>query len=231
MKAAVYSGTRNLYPDMVTAAKSLLHNSDVDKVYFLIEDDEFPEWLPPSIETINVSEQPYFRKDGANYNNPWTYMVLMKAAMHRLFPNLDRILCLDVDTVVVDDISELWSLDLSNYYLAGAIEPLKTKENTYINAGVMMLNLNNMRTYGKGDELIATLNRKKFICCEQDCIAERCQGGILEISGDYNACNYTEHSDKPRIVHYAAVKNWQKNTRAKWHRYLTQYRKMPWEEV
>lgn len=158
-------------------------------------------------------------------------MVLMKAAMHRVFPKLDRILCLDVDTVVVDDISELWDLDLSHYYVAGAIEPLKAKEEVYINAGVMMLNLNNLRTYGKGDELIATLNRKKFMCCEQDCIAERCQGGILEISGDYNACNYTEHSNKPKIVHYAAVKNWQKNTRAKWHRYLTQYRKMPWEEV
>ena len=91
MKAAVYSGTRNLYSDMVTAAKSLLHNSDVDKVYFLIEDDKFPEYLPPQIETVNVSDQPYFKKSSPNYCNGWTYMVLMKAAMHRIFPNLDRI--------------------------------------------------------------------------------------------------------------------------------------------
>lgn len=229
MKAAVYSGTRNLYSDMVTAAKSLLHNSDVDKVYFLIEDDEFPEYLPPQIETINVSDQQYFKKSSPNYCNGWTYMVLMKAAMHRIFPNLDRILCLDVDTVVVDDISELWDLDLSRYYVAGARE--FQFDDLYINAGVIMLNLSKLRSLGKGDELIAVLNRKKFLCCEQDCINERCIGGILEISGDYNACNYTNHSDKPKIVHFAAVRNWQKNTRAKYHRYLTKYRKMSWEEV
>lgn len=229
MKAAVYCGTRNLYADMVTAAKSLLHNTDVDNVYFLIEDDTFTHELPPQIETINVSDQTYFSKDSPNYNSGWTYMVLMKAAMHRVFPKLDRILCLDVDTIVLDDISELWDLDMAGYYIAGARE--FQFEDLYINAGVMMLNLSRLRSLGKGDELIAVLNRKKFGWCEQDCFNERCIGGILEISGDYNACNYTIHSNKPKVVHYAAIPNWQKNTRAKWHRYLTQYRKMPWEEV
>lgn len=233
MKAAVYCGTRNLYADMVTAAKSLLCNSDVDKIYFLIEDDEFTYELPPQIEAINVSDQPYFRKDSPNYYTGWTYMVLMKTALHRMFPDLDRILCLDVDTIVDKDISELWDLNLNRYYLAAAKEPKTSEERgvLYVNAGVMMLNLNNLRSLGKGDELIAVLNRKKFTWCEQDCIAERCQGGILEISGDYNACNYTEHSNDPKIVHFAAVKNWQKNTRAKYYRKLTKYRKMSWEDV
>lgn len=229
MKAAVYCGTRNLYADMVTAAKSLLHNTDVDKVYFLIEDDTFTHELPPQIETINVSDQTYFSKDSPNYNSGWTYMVLMKAAMHKVFPKLDRILCLDVDTIVLDDISELWDLDMAGYYIAGARE--FQFEDLYINAGVMMLNLSRLRSLGKGDELIAVLNRKKFGWCEQDCFNERCIGGILEISGDYNACNYTIHSNKPKVVHYAAIPNWQKNRRAKWHSCLTKYRKMSWEEI
>ena len=46
MKAAVYSGTRNLYPDMVTAAKTLVKYSSVDKIYFLTEDDRFPAVFP-----------------------------------------------------------------------------------------------------------------------------------------------------------------------------------------
>ena len=45
IKAAVYTGTRNLYKQMVVAVKSLIRNSDVDKIYLLIEDDEFPYWL------------------------------------------------------------------------------------------------------------------------------------------------------------------------------------------
>lgn len=56
MKAAVYCGTRNLYRQMITAAKSLLIHSDVDKIYFLIEDDDFPYSLPPEIECLCVKE-------------------------------------------------------------------------------------------------------------------------------------------------------------------------------
>ena len=55
MKAAVYGGTRNVYRNMLAPMKSLLMNSDVDKIYFLIEDDEFPYPLPKEVECINVS--------------------------------------------------------------------------------------------------------------------------------------------------------------------------------
>jgi len=37
--------------------KSLLIHSNVEKIYFLIEDDEFPYKLPPEVECINVSKQ------------------------------------------------------------------------------------------------------------------------------------------------------------------------------
>lgn len=231
MRAAVYSGTRNLYPDMVTAAKSLINNSDVEKVYFLIEDDVFPVPLPPIIETVNVSDQPFFRKDGPNYKNGWTYMVLMKLALHRMFPDLDAILCLDVDTVVVENVSALWRVPISSYYVAGVKEPVKSTDRLYINAGVMLMNLRRLRSSYKGDEMISAVNRKRYVFCEQDCIAERCQGGILELPKEYNACEFMGFSGEPKIVHYAAVKNWQKNTKAKWHKYLTLYRKMPWEDV
>ena len=55
MRAAVYCGTRNLYQDMMTAAKSLIIHSDVEKIYFLMEDDQFPYELPKEIECINIS--------------------------------------------------------------------------------------------------------------------------------------------------------------------------------
>ena len=37
MRAAVYSGTRNVYENMLISAKSLLEHSNVEKIYFLIE--------------------------------------------------------------------------------------------------------------------------------------------------------------------------------------------------
>ena len=38
-KVVVYSGTRNVYPQMYVSLKSLLLNTEIDRVYLLIEDD------------------------------------------------------------------------------------------------------------------------------------------------------------------------------------------------
>ena len=160
MKQAVYCGTRNVYADMIPSVKSLLINSDVDKIYLLIEDDIFPYELPDCVETINVSGQQYFDHDSPNYNNSWTWMVLMRAALHRVFDS-DRILSLDIDTIAEKDISDLWDLPIEDYYLAGVREPHKSSNRLYINAGVMLLNLEKLRD-GKGDEIITALNTKKY---------------------------------------------------------------------
>ena len=107
MRAAVYSGTKNLYPYMVNSAKSLLNFSNVEKIYFLIEDDIFPYQLPNIFQCINISNQTYFPSDGPNFNNVCTYMVLIRAAYTKIFPDLDRILSIDMDTVINENISEL----------------------------------------------------------------------------------------------------------------------------
>lgn len=221
MKAAVYCGTRNLYADMLPAIKALLINSDVEKIYLLIEDDIFPYYLPNCVECINVSEQTYFDHDGPNYRNGWTYMVLMRAALHRVFPDLDKIVSLDVDTIAAKDVSGLWDYDIEDYYLAGCKEPHKSRGSLYINAGVMVMNLAKLRD-GKGDEIIEALNTRRFPFNEQDCINELCQGGILEISSDYNANAYTIPTSTPKMVHFAAIPQWKDAPLVK------QYRDMAW---
>lgn len=222
MKAAVYCGTRNLYSDMVTAAKSLKLNSDVEKIYFLIEDDIFPLPLPDYIECVNVGNQQIFNHTGPNYHNGWTYMVLMRAALHKVFPELDRILSLDVDTVVTGDISELWDIDVTDYYFAGVKEPMKSGASLYINAGVMIVNLKKLRD-GKGNEIVNALNTQRFPYNEQDCINQLCKGKILEISSDYNANNYTIPTRTPKIVHFAAIPSWQNAP------LVQMYREKAWE--
>jgi len=210
MKAACYCATRNIYGDLAPSVNSLLANSDVDKVYLLIEDDTFPYKLPQKVETRNVKEQTYFHRNGPNFNNSWTYMVLMRAALHREFPDLDRILSLDVDTIVAKDISELWELPIDDYWIAGAREPYKSQfYDLYINCGVMLMNLKKLREDGKGDELINALNTKRYSYNEQDAIADLCHGGIYELPSDYNANEYTKPTVTPKIIHFAAIQHWQ----------------------
>lgn len=209
-KAAVYCGTRNLYPNMITAAKSLLLHSDVEKIYFLTEDDDFPFILPLKTENINISNQVYFDKNGPNYNSPWTYMVLIRAALSKIFSDLDCILSLDVDTIVNKNISDIWNIPLDDYYLAGVKEPEKsTQEYSYVNLGVVLFNLKKLREDKKDDEIIYLLNTKKYDYNEQDCINELCKGYIVELEPDYNVSNYTAEAKHRKIIHYAQVKDWQ----------------------
>ena len=213
MRAAVYSGTRNVYQDMLTSAKSLLIYSNVDKIYFLIEDDQFPYDLPKEIECINVSHQTYFRADGPNFSSPWTYMILMRLALSKIFPQLDIILSLDMDTIVNENISELWNLDLGDNYFAAAIEPIKSTDTFLsINAGVMLINLKKLREDKKDDELINALNTKEYKFPEQDCITELCQNHILILPPDYNMNDSVDYKNAHfrRIIHYAGLKEWRK---------------------
>lgn len=201
-KAAAYCMTRNLYRAAVPSIKSLLVNSDVEVIYLIIEDDEFPVQLPRT-KVINVSGQNFFRAGGPNYVQRFTYMVLMRAALHRILKE-HRVLSLDYDTIIDGDISDLWDLPLADYYLAAGLEPHKTRSDFQaINAGVMMLNLKKLRD-GKGDEIIQVLNEKHFAFNEQDAINELCQGGILPLDPKYNVHTWSYPTDeKPVIVHYA----------------------------
>ena len=224
-RVAAYTGTRNLYKLMVPAVKSLLINSNVEKIYLLIEDDEFPFAMPEQVEVINVSNQKYFKQDGPNTNSRWTYMALMRVVFADMFPDLDRILSLDVDTIISKDISEIWDLDLDGYYFAAVAEPDKSSEgNLYTNAGVVLYNLDALRD-GKCREIIDVLNEKEYPFPDQDALNEKCQNHILCIPGDYNVTNFTTPTSNPKIIHYAAIKKWGNIDLVK------EYAKAPWDEI
>ena len=229
-KVAVYTGTKNLYRMMVPAVKSLLTNSDVDDIYLYIEDDVFPKeyGMPEEIvHVVNCKDQKYFKPDGPNMKSKFTYMALMRAAMAKEFENLDRILALDVDTIVVDDISKLWDLPLGDkYYLAASEEPGATeiKDIPYYNIGVCLYNLEKLRD-GKCDEVIEALNTKEYKYMEQDAFSELCQGAIYDMPSMYNSCDFTKPCSKPKIAHFAGYKKWDGRT------IVEQYMKSPWKEV
>ena len=97
-------------------------------------------------------------------------MVLLRAAFSKIFPNLDRILSLDCDVIVKENISDLWDIPLDGYYLAGAKEKKKSNSNrTYINTGVLLFNLKKWREDGMDDIVINDLNTYYRSYPEQDC--------------------------------------------------------------
>ena len=207
-RTALYAGTKNIYHDMVVSAKSLLYNNGADKVIFLTEDDEFTEPLPPCVEVINVSNQQYFPSTGPNFRCRWTYMVMTRVALTKMFPDLDRILTLDHDTIVRKPIDFLWDLDLTGYYYAAVEErQIRTRNKPYFNFGVAMHNLHQLRTDKVDDTIITTVNTVFLPYCEQDAVNSVCRGHIYELPQAYNALAFLAHQlpeDQIIIRHYAA---------------------------
>lgn len=228
MKHAAYFGTREVYGDMETSAKSLVANSDVDKVHFFIEDAEFPHELPSIVECHDVSGQQYFEPGGANYNTPYTYMTMMRAALCHVLPDVDVVLSLDTDTVCIGDASGAWDVDVDGCYLAATPESWATFRPGlfYCNTGVSLFSLKKLRD-GKADEIIDVLNRHYFRWPEQDAINYLCQGRIADMPPIYNWCPWVIQGDwkHPRIVHYAAQNDWRGKPP------VVKYRETEWTEA
>lgn len=233
-KAAVYAGTSNLYRDMTVAAKSLFANSDVDKVFFLVEDNWFPYDVCDDIECINIRGQQFFNPGGPNFNTHWTYMVLMRAALTKIFPDLDRVLSLDVDTIVEDDISDLWNLDMGDCVVAMVPEYMtgfRPFGPIYWNAGVMLQDMAKLRETGLDDQIIYALNHETFRCPEQCAFNKYCAGRIYTLPTRYNDGIVCGMSDNPAIAHFVGARNWQTWAAHKHNGLLKKYADMSWEEV
>ena len=234
MKHALYSGTRNLYDDMETAAKSLVANSDVDKIWMLVEDecfDYFRPFLPDIIEVIDVSGQQFFPEESPNMRSRFSYLSLMRAAL-ALMPELshiDRILSLDVDTICVRDVSHVWDMPVDDCYFSASAEPgecNRHKNMLYCNTGVAIYNLENLRD-GKAQEVVDCLNWRRYPNIEQDVFSFLCQGHIHDMPSEYNATAFTESCAKPRIKHFAGI------SAVKWReeQHVQAYRSMSWDEA
>jgi len=228
MKHALYSGTKNLYGDMQTAAKSLVANSDVDKIWLLTEGG-YDYHLPDFCEVLDVSNQEFFPQSSPNMSTPFSYMALMRAAL-ALMPELadvDRILSLDVDTVCLRDLSHAWDMPIDDCYFSASREPSACYKNMlYCNTGVALYNLEMLRD-GKAQEVVDCLNWRRYPNVEQDVFSFLCQGHIHDMPSEYNATRFTLPTSVVRIQHFAGMAT------PKWRaaRAVEEYRRMSWDRV
>lgn len=227
-KHAAYCGTRAIYGDMETAAKSLIAMSDVDVVHFVIEDAEFPRELPDIVRVHDLSGQTYFPPDGPNMSSGYTYMAMMRMALCHVLPRVGKVLSLDADTVCMADVSDIWDLPMDGCYFAAAHEWHRTGNGfLYTNAGVTLYDLKKLRD-GKADECIAVLNSRQYTWIEQDVGNYLCQGRIYDMPSTYNSNWWTDkNAPGAKIVHFAGVQRdgWINDSR------VTRWRDTPWDEV
>ena len=195
----VYFGSRELYGDFTTAINSLRAYNKAN-VYAIIEDDCLDI---PDVTYIKWDYRTLF--NDTNTRTKWKHFGVLRAALSFVLP-LDKVLSLDVDTIVTGDLTELWETDLTGYDMAMVREPYLSYGDPYYNAGVCLMNLAELRSSGTDIDMVKDLNTDEYRYVAQDVITRRCR--IKDIPSKWNSCMFTEHCYNPSILHFANRTDW-----------------------
>ena len=127
-----------------------------------------------------------------------------------LGPGVERLLYLDCDLLVCSDIAELWSTDLGDHILAAVPDAFSVdhvalgfeEQETYFNAGVLLIDLCRWRRSGLTDRAVEYIRRNTAALRhhDQDAINGVLRGNILPLPLKWNFT--PRHADAdPAVLH------------------------------
>lgn len=177
------------------------------------------------IEFVDVSKNIKKIKDKLlirdYYSNATYYRILIPS----LYPEYKKALYLDSDIVILDDIAKLYNVNINNY-LIGAVSEHWFRDyrefkgygkkviglsnyKKYINAGIMLMNLQNLRDIQFEDKFLHLLETVKYrFAQDQDYFNRICKGSIKYLNEYWNASGYLYKKTNPKIIHYTIFKPW-----------------------
>jgi lipopolysaccharide biosynthesis glycosyltransferase len=161
--------------------------------------------------TVNVSDLFNLRMANCkNIESRYTKYTLYRLLLPELLHTVDKILYLDADILVVGDLYPLYRTHVEHVAGvedSGAIEHREELGLTkYINAGVTLMNLNNIREQAIDRKWMAMVNYKKYRFNDQDIINMTCK--VDYVKPIWNSSVSTQLIEQPRVMHFAGVKPW-----------------------
>ena len=185
-RVVAYCCTRNLYYYAYLTIQQLCTYNTLDAIYLFVEDNTFNydfKHLP--VHIIIDNGQQWFNNKSAAWSVPLTYMSYLRLCLPFLLPNESLVLSLDIDTLVIDNIEHLFDLDMTNYYIAGCLEPKKTsyRKSLYTNFGVILMNLDKIRQDKIHEYWLKIANSDHYFweCGEQDIVNVTCKNAICRL--------------------------------------------------
>lgn len=159
-----------------------------------------------------------------------------------ILPNEDKVLYIDGDTIINADISEIFDCDINGYFCAGVRDILVDNDSDYkkligvsglyVNAGVLLFNLNEIRNSNVVQELFDISRKKQLKFQDQDAINIAFNGKIKEIDCIYNFKRthqklFPQKVKDAKIIHYVGPnKPWKKFSLNYLKRLFHKYRKI-----
>ena len=167
------------------------------------------------INIVPIKEELYTEYKQVKTLKHISFATFYRLKLSSLLPDIDRIIYFDCDMVVCSDLKDLYNTDLGDNYFGGCLDigwkKLFKVKRGYINAGMILFDLNKMREndverkfyeYTKNH-----LNNLKF--GDQDILNYSCKGHIAILDERWNvqSSNFTNRSsytNEPKVIHFIA---------------------------
>ncbi len=205
-----------LYPTIVSIT-SMMESAKKDTIYdlYIMHPDDFSDdskeklnflgakYKNCNIKLINMKKEYAEANESGHITTPAYY----RLSLSDLLPNLDKVLWIDGDTLIFDDLHEMYSLDVGdNYYLAylddkqgrALLKEFGLSDDEYVCDGVMVVNLKKLRKdsmTSKFKNFIEQYN-DKLIQHDQTVINAVCYGKIGILPPKFGMFNFSKTGRK-----------------------------------
>lgn len=246
----VYAADDDYMIIVIISITSLVLSANADTFYdvYILTEDNFSREneVRTSLAQYKDKMKIEFIKVGNRFEKAYLrYDFIGRPTYFRLaLPELlqeEKCIYLDADTIICSDLQRLYAIDTTDRYLAGVKAPwfhiredkdsysrqaMLPSMNQYVNAGVLLLNLNEMRKHNLADKFRDYL-KYDMECQDQDIMNSCCYGKIAFLPFHYNVMTkYAEWKledyrgcfpdaelidawNNPYIIHYAdRIKPW-----------------------
>lgn len=173
-----------------------------------------------SIEFVDLNKQLEKIEEKLYTRNYFSNTTYYRLFIPELYPEYDKAVYIDSDTVCLSDIAELYNTDMGDNLIAavsdGVVQTLKPFQdyvervvgvadyNNYFNAGVIVMNLKELREYKFEEKFIYMLGKIRFeVAQDQDYLNRLCKGRVKIIDYSWNRMPIMGKRDgEINLIHY-----------------------------
>ena len=223
-------------PFLAVALESLIRNSSKNYYYAIkilytdIEERNKKKIAKYERDNVKIEfvDLNYYIEEGKDKlytRDYYTNTTYFRLFIPNLYPQYDKVLYLDSDIVVLGDIADLYNVEIGDNLVAAAPDDVIQSSNIfqeyaervvgvakyqhYFNAGILLMNLDEMRKFDFQEKFLYLLEQIKFtVAQDQDYLNRLCKGRAKIISTVWDRMPIPDPNVKEedlKIIHYNLI--------------------------
>ena len=177
------------------------------------------------IEFVNLNYYIEKIKDKLYTRDYYTSTTYFRLFLPELYPQYDKVLYLDSDIVILKDVAQLYNTEIGTNLVAAVPDDIIQNNKVfqeyvekvvgvasykrYFNAGVLLMNLDELRKFNFQDKFMYLLETVKFkVIQDQDYLNRLCKGRVKLLDAGWNRMPMTDNDIKIediKLIHYNYV--------------------------